>query len=198
MSKVKITQEQASEIELRKQNFSNESTIEKHLEGWKSIRILNLLTLDELIRALYIGYEVEPEFKKGDIVKDVYCGVREIAEVNEEGMFLYTNYKNTEKAWFGNKTDDYKRIRHATDIEVEAYKKRRFWSKNNRDVWELKKGDILKDRNLYYYSVIQPNLYKPAQNETRVTGGLWIADEDLEKNYKVACFAHDRKDLKND
>ena len=152
MGKVKITQEQARAIEERKRTNLLDLSIIHHVNGkWKGATnyVLNDLTLDEFIRALYIGYEVEPEFKVGDIVKDGNDTLREVAEVKENGIYLYVNNEIKSLGWHGKKTDMYKPLRHATDVEVESYKKRRFWHENDREVWELKEGDMLNINDSY-------------------------------------------------
>ena len=197
MGKVKITQEQAKEIEERKKTNLLDLSIIHHVNGrWEGATnyVLNDLTLDEFIRALYIGYEVEPEFKVGDIVNDGYGAVLKIAAVEENGITLYTNHKNTVQEWFGNKTDDYKRIRHATDVEVELYKQRRFWQDNGREVWELKKGDVLSKDKRKMSTVNWVDSLGVSFNEF----GFFAIWHEVKKYYKIACFAHDRKDLKND
>lgn len=177
MSKVKITQEQANEIEIRKQIFSNESTIKKHLEGWECIRILNLLTLDELIRALYIGYEIEEEFKSGDWVHVSFKSGSKIAKIlnSYHGVIQFYDNENLPNIKIDNQT------RHATPEEIAEEKQRRLWHENGREVGEFKKNDIIFNKNLGGLDVM--------------TG---FADVKYTDEYEIVCFSHDRKDLKND
>src|SRR5699024_11077859 len=70
MEKVKVTRVQADAIEYCKAEFGKDKTINTHAKGtWAyDCKPLNDLEFSELARALYIGYEVEPEFKAGDWV----------------------------------------------------------------------------------------------------------------------------------
>lgn len=184
MSKVTITEEQASEIEKRKQNFSNESTIKKHLEGWEYKRILNSLTLDELIRALYIGYEINPEFKVREWVTVIdhecekYVGITALV-TNTNALKLTPIGLDFDN---GNQVFKLHEVRHATPEEIAEEKQRRFWHENGRGVGEFKKNDVIYNKNIGDLDEIMTGFTK--MNYTDV--------------YEIICFAHDRKDIKND
>ena len=102
---------------------------------------LYALTTKELIQALFIGYEVEPEFKVGDWF--VYIGKDgEVAEYIKKG---FTG--QVEAVHYGFITDGYHRfynseIRHATPSEIAEEKERRWWKELGREVGEFRKGDI--------------------------------------------------------
>lgn len=63
MDKVKLTKAQAAAIELWKEERSDiEGMVRKHVTEvwvWEEMKPLNGMPLDKLIRALYIGYEIE-------------------------------------------------------------------------------------------------------------------------------------------
>ena len=190
MSKVILTKEQANEIEIRKQNFSNESTIKKHLEGWKSIRILNLLTLDELIRALYIGYEVEEEFKVGEWIHvDKYGNGK-----NTKVVVVSNIWDGMDRVGFKGGSSHISNVRHATPEEIAEEKQRRFWSDNNRDLWHIKRFDILKDDTGNSFEV--NSFYGNGENKKVLfKGACFDFMSNVKDLYKIVCFAEDRKDL---
>src|SRR5690625_7963427 len=74
MKKVKLTQEQADAIERGIKIYGKSRIMNVHaLDGWVgNLNDLNGLTKDEIARALYVGYEVESEFKVGDWVYHVF------------------------------------------------------------------------------------------------------------------------------
>src|SRR5690625_3914269 len=85
-------------------------------------------------------------------------------------------------------------LRHATLDEIEEEKERRWWAKHGRDVWELKKGDV-----------IGINIKTITINEVREDGYITYFDglgseriyriDSLKSGgYKIICFAEDRKD----
>ena len=62
MEKAKINQEQAEAINsCKKDDMDRGEAIRHHINTWCAPpnRCLNELSLDELVRALYVGYEVE-------------------------------------------------------------------------------------------------------------------------------------------
>lgn len=78
--KVKLTKAQSEEIKTLLKENPAEDIIQDHVEGkWWDDSPLNGLALDTLIRALYIGYEVEqtPEEKL------LYC-YAETSSINED------------------------------------------------------------------------------------------------------------------
>lgn len=203
MSKVKLTKKQADLLEQAIKQYGEDLTIIRHVVKYFNLNCekeLFELTTAEVAKAIYIGYEIEPEFKVGDIVKDGNDTLREVAEVKENGIYLYVNNEIKPLGWHGKKSDMYKQLRHATDVEVESYKKRRFWHENGREVGEFKKNDILSVEGANYAYTISKvlvgksnkKLYKIDEDSARYT------KEMLLKGFVVTCFAHDRKDIKND
>lgn len=129
MSKVKITQEQADAIE---GITDRESAAELQINGWKwyKNRCLNNLSFDDFIKALYIGYEVEPEFEVGDWVYRKSDGVvSKINRIENQEDFYGEFSTDKHRGWLY-----VEEIRHATPEEIEKEKERRWWAKHNRDV----------------------------------------------------------------
>ena len=173
MGKVRLTQEQADAIEgikeyQRKLLNSGEHRI---MEEFKDLRSL---TTDEFMDALYIGYEVEPEFKVGDWIIDEFSGSMTIIE--NAG---YANDLN----------NDSNNIRKATKEEIAKEKQRRWWAKHGRDVWELKTKDVLKfgKRILVVTNVDHNKVYFKEDG--------WHYLSNLDESWSVICFAEDRKDI---
>ena len=122
MERVKVTQEQAELMEeVRVCASVSELCYERCLNGsWIGVfKPLNELNADEFARALYIGYEVEPNFAKGDWVKSkIGKGIGKIIHLKQ----------------FGYETDfgllaDTEDIRHATEEEIAEEKERRMSNK---------------------------------------------------------------------
>lgn len=122
--KVVLTKEQAKAIE----------------EFQKTVHELGI-SLDELKGIFESGYEVKPEFKVGDWVYDMQYN--KVACVDHRGV-------DDIRVWVDD--EDYNffaivNIRHATPEEIEEEKERRFFAEYGRDVWELKRGDIVRLSN---------------------------------------------------
>lgn len=190
MEKVKVTQEQARAIEYIKKNYRLEFNIEKHTRGWTNIKTesLNDLSLDGIIRSLYIGYEVEPEFKIGDWIT---CET-----VNKTSLITDAQHHIGAFRIFVDDEDfaTYSEYRHATPEEIAEEKQRRFWKDNDRDEYELKKNDLLNInddflsiREFYGDEVIFEN------NCTEDREHLMFLFKN--GNAEVVCFAEDRKDI---
>src|SRR5699024_5711592 len=135
------------------------------------------LTLDELIIAFYIGYEVEPIFEVGDWVKDTSTNA--VIKINDR------QHRN-------NLIDPrHTTIRHATPEEIAEEKQRRWWAKHGRDVWELRENDLL------YYD----DEFKEVEEISEI-GAIMLSSErfylpleTIKRKYSVACFEDDRKDI---
>ncbi|MEC5422090.1 hypothetical protein QGM71_01105 [Virgibacillus sp. C22-A2] len=187
MNKVKVTQDQADAIhQWRTCSDRNDSElVETHIRGWvlESDLSLNELDLDDFIKALYIGYEVEPQFKVGDWV------VREnvITKITNINYKLDSEGAITTERFLSWVTDNH--LRHATPEEIAEEKERRWWSKHGRENWELKNGDVLDKRN-FAYTVRAVDESYVMFNEF-ATKKTW---DELKKDFKVACFAEKRLD----
>src|SRR5690625_2879696 len=188
MEKVKLTQKQA---DLIKDIKDIDYAINIHGFNKRPDSPLQRLTTAELARALYIGYEVEPEFKVGDWVFIDY------GEAGTEIGFIkgWINEPHSfyiDKCHFGANVN---KARHATPEEIAKEKERRWWAKHGRDVWELKKGDV-----------IGINIKTITINEVREDGyiayfdglgsdRIYSIDSLKSGGYKIICFADDRKDV---
>src|SRR5690625_1877119 len=196
MEKVKLTQEQADAIKKLKAEASNKEIIYMNTSPFGGIYLdkdkqtIFEMDLDELIRALYVGYEVELEIKVGDWVFIDY------GEAGTEIGFIkgWINEPHSfyiDKCHFGANVNE---ARHATLEEIAEEKERRWWEKHGRDVWELKQGDI-----------IGINIKTITINEVREDGyiayfdglgsdRIYSVDSLKSGGYKIICFAEDRKD----
>lgn len=201
MEKVKITQEQADAIERwvdKDQLLIARATgLLNHGED-ESIAELEINTL---AKAIYIGYEVEPEFKVGEwvVLEDGYIG--EIEFINEvEGWANIGYSKDTKErgVCLAATYDLIDIVRHATPSEIVEEKERRWWRKNGRDVWELREDDILDylgdllivdsfdSEEVYFKS----NKYDSSTNKYSETPSY------VQENFKVVTFAENRLDVK--
>lgn len=191
MEKVKLTQEQAREIERIKNYFNRHEYITKFVEtnGVSDSEF----HIEELVRALYIGYEVEPEFKVGDYVVNGGGKVVEILE--DKGDSFIVGWIANGKM-FKESTFKHSILRHAIPEEVSKEKQRRWWSKHNRGLWELREGDVLKaDDGGYPIEVCEVF----DSRNVRLTGVIpYVKINELKEGYRVTCFAEDRKDLGDD
>lgn len=138
--KVKVTAEQARAIGLR---IHKESAIRHHVEDtWvgEENRCLNDLTLDEFVRALYIGYEVGPEYKVGDTVK--YYSPSKDCYVFGVCTDVFSNKvwakwgESTSSTWIEKNV-----VEKATPEEIKAIQERELWAKIGRKVGEFIIGD---------------------------------------------------------
>lgn len=203
MGKVKLTKEQAIAIEsLTSKKYID---VKFHLTNkWTSpiFKPLNELSGDDFIKALYVGYEVEPEYKSGDYVVNHHGTIGRI-DIVEDDIYHGIWFNNAKDPLMWCKKSYFQR--HATKKEVEEAKKIEWWSKHNRDVWELKKGDLIKNKDNSIYEVFFIN---PDNTVILEQSGNWIESKlgnyqekvsahkkDLRKNWKVVCFAEDRQDV---
>lgn len=202
MDKPVLTKEQAEAIEHALQEVDeykgNPDKLLRHA-SMKNVYFRNELhPLDSidtvnLAKALYIGYEVKPEFKVGDWVtyKDgsnfngyYKSKVEQITSVRARDAFYNNDCCVT----------GIDKIRHATPEEIKQEKERRFFARNGRDPWELQDHDLLIANDGGYPVVVNqvfPNGY------VLFGGGAKFVDlEDVKENYQVACFSRDRLDVK--
>ena len=131
MGKIVVTQEQADRINyFRKDDESKGEAIRHHINTWCAPpnRCLNELSLDELVRALYVGYEVEEKFEVGDKVfyRTMDTGMHTIIGMqagicNLRGSVKFTNVETSS-------------IRHATESEI-AVEKERVLDKKINEIW---------------------------------------------------------------
>src|SRR5690625_2635349 len=177
MEKVKLTQEQADAIERGIKIYGKSRIMNDHaLDGWVgNLNDLNGLTKDEIARALYVGYEVEPEFKVGDWVyvespKEGLPNVYKIMNAEKYSVNLDRLYGNHKKS----------DIRQATPQEIATEKQRRWWEKHDREVGELRETDVV------FY-------------DDNSWGGIYIVYSDVfiasDKNLSVKLYNRHRKEI---
>src|SRR5690625_3185738 len=189
MEKVKLTQEQAGEIERIKNYFNRHEYITKFVEtnGVSDSEF----HIEELVRALYIGYEVEPEFKVGAWVSVSWQSKK--PTIHKDVKLVGGNDLKIDGEQL-NKHPSLDIVRHATPKEIAKEKQRRWWAKHDRGLWELAPGDIVFFPGRIYREVTS------SVNDCR--RGEYTFDDsfDVYKNelingsYEVVCFAKDRKD----
>lgn len=124
MTKPIITQEQADAIESLADNKKG-LAVDFHVKAiWENEHgVLNDLSTDQLIKALYIGYEVELEYLRGDWVNFYFGGRHYIGKIlgtYTSGMFevLSTELTSSKKV-------DRKDVSRATETEIAQEKERR-------------------------------------------------------------------------
>lgn len=183
MEKVKVTKEQAEAIERWADKIQ---LVKAKLFGFLNHgedESIAEMTVDELIKALYIGYEVEPEFKVGDWVVNANGTIGKITNINEFGEFEGF-WEKTEMLC---EKDNF--VRHATPEEIAAEKERRWWAKHGRDVWELRPGDLLVSDIRVFKEVREVN-----NDSVTFVYENYVAMDRLKLYYKVVCFAENRLD----
>lgn len=200
MEKVKVTQEQAKAIEINREVDSNGEILNDYFEEWPvghwSRAVIKRMDIDVLVKALYIGYEVEEEFKKFDWVTfdGKHTGI--IIDIDEFDNMYKTDIRNENgvKQMFPFGTD---RLRHATPSEIAEEKERRKWKKHGRDVWELTRRDVLFNKNTdHIYEIME---ISPSGNGISFHGDVTYREmEVVKENYKVICFAENRLDGDSD
>src|SRR5690625_1522661 len=197
MEKVKLTQKQAEDLEEAlhayeddKDHMINESVRAKDTTDSDSI---SYFSASKIAKAIYIGYEVK-SYKIDDWVKvEIQNEVRvsEIYAIKGDKYFLerlpgYFKAQNI--------------LDHATDEEIAEEKEYRWWFRHNRDVWELRKGDVLilndhgyhivdqivKDEKETLYWFVSPDGPGNITQQQLIDEGLW--------EWRVVYFYEDRKD----
>lgn len=196
MEKVKLMKEQAEAIEHALQEVDeykgNPDRLLRHasmnnVNFRNELHPLDTIDIVTLAKALYIGYEVETEFKVGEWVaidyKEHGTKVGKIkGYIKKDAFYIDNNHA----------TGNIMNTRHATPEEIAAEKERRWWAKHGRDVWELRPGDLL---------VSDIGVFKEVQeiNNDSVTfvHENYVAMDNLKLYYKLVCFAENRLDKHN-
>jgi len=156
MEKAKITQEQADKIWGWEWHTGGKSKLlglhAKNLLG--DSKPLQSLTLDELARAIYVGYEVEEKFKQGEWVvvtfklhTTIYGKTKKITDVKKScsvGDDIYFELDG-KGAVYQNE------IRHATESEIAGEEKSRMDKKIN-EIW-IGLSDY--ERNGFYRKLVR-------------------------------------------
>lgn len=146
----------------------------------------------KLARAFYAGYEVKETFEIGDFVYVGWHNGAGVYEVEESRGITTLTGKPAIKIYSdGNNIAPIEITRHATPDEIAEEKQRRWWKKHGRQVWELKKGDLIQGtfgQVREVYRVNEVGEYATLPNYTS------FSKKDLAE-WKIICFAEDRKDL---
>src|SRR5690625_2351545 len=185
MEKVKLTPEQANAI---KKWINKELLIIAKASGLfehSTDESIAELTMEQLVKALYIGYEVEPEFKVGDWFVNANGTIGKITNINESGEF--EGFWETTEMLCEN--DNY--VRHTTPSEIAEDTERRWWVKYDRNLWELRKGDLLIDKHFGKIAEVRE------VEDNHYLIGKFTSYESLDfikRNYTVVCFAEQRLD----
>lgn len=180
MEKVKLTQKQADAITKNvNEDLKNGDILYRYLRFDGYDEQFRGLTFSTLADALYIGYEVESDYKIGDWVKDTSTNaVIQIADKQQKNNFLDPRHKT---------------IRHATKEEIAEEKQRRWWAKHGREVWKLREGDLLiAEKEPDYADVVHAN----GDFNIHFKDGNYFSKAYIKENYKVVCFAENRMDVK--
>lgn len=202
MEKVKLTQEQVTALEKAINDYGIDTTMNDHSpHNWGGfLTPLNELKTHQMARALYIGYEVEETIKIGDWVVKGYEGNRGEVIGKVEGITEST-YGIEELHGIWSNFLKYKTIiayegdiRHATPEEIAEEKQRRWWAKHDREVWELKEGDVIKGT---FGQVREVCRVDEAGTNVTLPNYTAFSKEEL-SGWVVVCFAEDRKDLEGE
>lgn len=148
------------------------------------LKPINDMKISQLAKALYVGYEVEPEYMLGEYV--VYLPDGKVYKIYHIPWTGKVHLRNGVNLIIDDVPVD--KIRHATSEEIAEEiaeeKERRFWRRNGRGLKEIKKGDVLKNEKGYVFVI---NLLPLFSDEI----------EDLKAGrLKVVCFIEDRLDVK--
>lgn len=139
MEKATLTSEQTKVLErlLNKQNLNPHEIVEKRVREavFEDEEVLLEIDVDTLIKALYIGYEVDDSYHVGDwlfVFTDNEMFVAQVVEIRDES----TVFDNGEVLRnFG--------YRRATKIEIMTEKTNRKWKSIGRHVGELRVDDVV-------------------------------------------------------
>ena len=193
MEKVKVTREQADAVErLRGHHRSEMEKFKKEpyiFADW--LKPLHELSVDEIDRACYEGYEIKPEFKIGDWVYVDWINKSAEKHVFKVTKLLEGKYVAID-ADYVNKIPPLNIVRHATPEEIATEKTRRWWAKHDREVWELKREDVFVSDTKQAYTVKEVSDGRVRTHESARTFNV----EMMGQCHKIACFAEDRKDIK--
>lgn len=200
MSELYLTHEQAKIIEKIKREGSEDSAINyyaKVVSGeLESNDILRQLTIPQLARALYGEYKVEPEYKEGNWV--VYedskgiCKIAKITKVIRTLGFGDVEFIDQPQVYFD---DDWvcridRVVRLATDKEVRLEQQRRIFSKHGRELWKMRKGDVIIRKGASHPTVVM----RVTDAGIRLRSNRLITVQELKEDYNVVCFVENRLD----
>src|SRR5690625_1796231 len=194
MEKVKITQEQANDIKSITSLFDKSDLLARQAKAdpWDRYKTLNKLSLDEMARALYVGYEVELEFKEGDWIYREWDGkVSQITKIDHLVNKRWVICTDIYPVWLIK--DE---VRHATAEEIATEKQRRWWARHDRDVWSLDLYDCVINKYGAPFVVMGvTDDYLKNGTSYELSNGTEYPKDDMEPFFKVLYFAEDRKDI---
>ena len=185
--KVKLTREQAEAIKSIRGDINGGFTpgnIRTQLKKqWmsKPYATLNELPFEQFIVAVLGDYEVEGTFEVGDCV---VLDDGQIVEIIEDGSCTVV------VGWIINRLMYRDQINKSL-IKRHATKQERWWAKHGREVWELRRNDLVSDKDGCSYTI---NLIKKDYVEF-VEFGMRKKVKEIKESFKVICFAEDRKDV---
>ncbi|MBB6446501.1 hypothetical protein [Bacillus benzoevorans] len=178
MEKVKITERQARSIEtlLKVWDGDLERCVLCKVGGFNSAyEPINELTFDDFVKALYIGYEIEPEFKANDYV---------LFDDGSIGRYIPAPKGFSVK---------HHPVRHATDEEIEHEKERVKWAEIGRKVNEWREGDIVErlDGELMEITRMAINT---SGNKFPFVDSVQMTIEHLNEHFTLVCPIENRFD----
>lgn len=152
MEKIQLTQKQADAIEYAL-NKTDDYKDDKdrllrdisrdYVNFHNDLFPLNKIDIAVAAKALYVGYEVIPQFKVGDWVIFEYKAVRVIGEILEIETDEFFTAKVDDPKYQVPQNIALSKLRHVIPEEIQQEKKRRFWEKLGREVYEYEEGDIV-------------------------------------------------------
>lgn len=188
MEKVKLTQEQADYISSISLNSLYRWVYLDRNKNTDMYKSLKNLSIEDIAKAKIIGYEVEQEVKVGDFVDIGLFGISKVAEVTGvKGKLIAINGSD--------EYHEFKINRVLTDEEKQEEKQRRWWKSHNRDVWELRQGDVVTIND----EIWEVNYFGCDIHFVNGESGDWLNEtefETIKHDIEVICFAEDRKDIK--
>ena len=176
VEKVTLTKEQAEAIEFIKTvGYSNDNMVNSHVTGWSATNtaVLNVLKVSEMAKALYIGYEIEPEKPKFQPEDKVLFHASKKPKINT----LKDKSPFDDNAWTTKEGSciDEEDFSKATQEEVYWYE-----TLNRETVKNFRIGDIYIDRE-YRAEILE--------NDRHVQlAQIWYADGDFKGLYPAESF----------
>jgi len=196
MNKIKVTQEQADVIE---------STSLDDLMEWfymddddtnsDMYKLLKEFNVENLAKAKIIGCETVDSYRENDYVFNTKFGnYGKVIETGSSSLQVKVlDYVRHNSTWF------VKDVIRATKEEVNKEKNHLLFSAYDRKIWELKKGDILRDKRfISRFQIVNGFCPEIEGGEVFFHNGTYGCLENIKKHYEVVCFAEDRTDLKGD
>src|SRR5699024_4896974 len=128
------------------------------------------------------GYEVEPEYEKGDwVIRDDHGTIGIVTSVGDG----YIEYD-------GGCADGVHFFRHATEEEIAQEKEERWWNKHGRDVGEYRENDIVShdDNTWGGIYIVYSNTYGHDAFRNRL---IRVCNRHMHKGKKLSFQANELK-----